>query len=56
MGARATQLRLTFQEQEVEWLPKEAQSALVAALAELLLGAVEHEPGRRADDESQDHR
>jgi hypothetical protein len=55
MGAQARQLQLRLQEQEVSTVPEEAERALVAALAKLLLGAVEptHDG---ADHESEDHR
>lgn len=54
MGAQARQLQLKLQEQEVSTVPDEAKSALLAALAELLLGAVEQEHDG-ADHESEDH-
>jgi hypothetical protein len=44
MESRARQLLMSFEkEQEVSWLPEQAQRDLVATLADLLLDAVEEQ-------------
>lgn len=56
MQARTKQLQLTLQEHETVRLPDEVVSALVGALAELLVVVVvEQERDRSVDHESEDH-
>ena len=56
MESRARQLSMSFEkEQEVRWLPEQAQRDLVATLADLLLDAVE-EQREGGSDEPEDSR
>ena len=51
MESRARQLLMSFEkDQEVSWLPEQAQRDLVATLGDLLLDAVEERREGESDD------
>ncbi len=55
MEPRASQLWLTFDKDDMSWLPEETEAELVTALAELLLEAIDEGDDGSENDESEDH-